>query len=1026
MYRCHIYLFVILTNVLFFSGVMLCQTVNVTTNSDNGPGSLRQAMLDINAGSDASNTINLQIPGNAPITVSGDLPLTKKNTVINSSGRQVIDGSGQFRLFATIMADLSLNNCILRNGAAIGGAAKGQCGAGLGCGGGIYIDRGQTLTITNTTLAVNLARGGEANPGGSLFTTGGASFSDGTKNEGGDYPGGEIKGGESDGSPFLTGYGGGKGNISNEGGDGPGHNAPDSAGGYCGGGGGGGRGFGGNVGGGGGNGGGDGMENEYGEGGGGGGFGSGGYAGTKLGLVGGGGGFGGGGGYLSGGGFGAGSGGFSGIKGARFGGTRPAGGGAGLGGAIFVGDTATCVIQDHVAISGNQAVGGQGNTPGEGYAPDIFLFRKAKVVFNNQHPLNASFAIQADQEAPAGHLDSGVVKQGTGQLTLSNARNNYRGGTSLQGGTLSISDPKALGSSTAPITLDGGTLQPTKTMTLTNTIVANSTGGINTPTGTTLTTTGNISGSGAIDKSGIGTWKQTGTSPHTGNLNVHQGILQVDGILPSNITINQGATLQGRGTAGGNVTNNGTVKPSSNASGTLTVGGDYTQSASGRLELQFRSTKPSDVFTVNGTAQLDGALDLELERGIYQGGNNYLIRTGGGLNGFFNEISSNSRFTAQFDISPNDLSITFVEPQIILPIPSNQLPNNQKNIANYLFCANFPFENDNLVTLLRNLFVLSVKGYTKTLATLTPEQYGALPITEKNNLHYLLSLKQQSCIDAYQYGIVTPLFYTDHYQKNSHLPNYVQNTGGVNLTYQTRYPSKMALELSASYLNTHIEWADKKGTAICNAFYLAPSLLCKGNGVECKMTVIGSYNLSHVNRRITFPTPLHTQANPKSWSIAECVSLTYNHKYREKIFIIPSLTLLQTNVFNRKISENKPKELNLQTEAKTHSYLDTILSLGFKTQKIWPACCAIPSITFGWHNVRHLTDRNYTSRLDNYRACCSSFSTKTYSAHRDRFFIEGALNMAHVCNWGVNHSARVEFGSGDLILAVHLSLDWAF
>ncbi len=35
------------------------QTQTVTTTADSGAGSLRQAITDINAGSDASNTINL-------------------------------------------------------------------------------------------------------------------------------------------------------------------------------------------------------------------------------------------------------------------------------------------------------------------------------------------------------------------------------------------------------------------------------------------------------------------------------------------------------------------------------------------------------------------------------------------------------------------------------------------------------------------------------------------------------------------------------------------------------------------------------------------------------------------------------------------------------------------------------------------------------------------------------------------------------------------------------------------------------
>ena len=63
--------------ILCFSIPVFSQTVNVTTNADSGAGSLRQAITNINAGSDASNTINLQIPGNS-IVVGSDLPLIKQ------------------------------------------------------------------------------------------------------------------------------------------------------------------------------------------------------------------------------------------------------------------------------------------------------------------------------------------------------------------------------------------------------------------------------------------------------------------------------------------------------------------------------------------------------------------------------------------------------------------------------------------------------------------------------------------------------------------------------------------------------------------------------------------------------------------------------------------------------------------------------------------------------------------------------------------------------------------------------------
>ncbi|MGL4347993.1 MAG: autotransporter-associated beta strand repeat-containing protein, partial [Chlamydiales bacterium] len=532
---------------IFIQISLQSQNVNVTTAADSGGGSLRQAITDINAGSDASNTINMEIPGNSPISLASDLPVIKKNTQIISTGKQPINGQGKYRLFATIMADLSLTNCNLNQGAAIGGDS-GSGGAGLGAGGAVYIDRGQKLILSSLSISSCTAKGGTSfgRIRTNNYSGAGASFSSASKypsttSGGGDYPGTKYSGGSSDGSPFLTGYGGGNGiklfirgndfivtQLNNEGGNGPGGNTTSiyqiGSGGYCGGGGGARVNF--FYGGAGGNGGGNAAR---GNGSGGGGFGSGGGA-----SYGAGGGFGGGGSDVGAGGFGAGGGNEYG-NGGQYGGNGQArypykgGGGAGLGGAIFVGDTATCVIQDNISMSSNQAIGGQGATPGQGYAPEIFLFRKAKVVFNNQQPLNAPYSIMADQEAPANHLDSGVVKQGPGQLTLSSTDNNYRGGTSIEGGTLSISDPKALGSNTAPITLNGGTLQPTKTMTLSNPIVASGTGGIDTPGGTTLTTNGNVSGSGTLNKTNTGTWKQTGTSTHTGDLNINQGTLQVDG-----------------------------------------------------------------------------------------------------------------------------------------------------------------------------------------------------------------------------------------------------------------------------------------------------------------------------------------------------------------------------------------------------------------------------------------------------------------------------------------------------------------
>ncbi|MGL4348397.1 MAG: hypothetical protein ACRCSV_02940 [Chlamydiales bacterium] len=146
------------------------------------------------------------------------------------------------------MADLTLINCTLTSGAAIGGKATRGGGSGLGA--GFYIDRGKTLTLSNIKIINCKAEGGSVETGNPCNGVG-ASFSSKNKDAthvsgGGDFPGLDYQsggmGGASDGSTFLTGYGGARGgnNGGTGGGDGPGVDQGSTGlGGYCGGGGGG-------------------------------------------------------------------------------------------------------------------------------------------------------------------------------------------------------------------------------------------------------------------------------------------------------------------------------------------------------------------------------------------------------------------------------------------------------------------------------------------------------------------------------------------------------------------------------------------------------------------------------------------------------------------------------------------------------------------------------------------------------------------------------------------------------------------
>jgi hypothetical protein len=80
------------------------------------------------------------------------------------------------------------------------------------------------------------------------------------------------------------------------------------------------------------------------------------------------------------------------------------------------------------------------------------------------------------------------------------------------------------------------------------------------------------------------------------------------------VSVASGAVLGGTGTIQGNVTNGGTVGPG-NSPGTLHLGGAYSQSSGGKLEIELAPSGGHDELAVAGTATLAGTLSVLLTGG---------------------------------------------------------------------------------------------------------------------------------------------------------------------------------------------------------------------------------------------------------------------------------------------------------------------------------------------------------------------------------------------------------------------------
>jgi hypothetical protein len=129
-------------------------TLVVTNTNDNGPGSLRQALMDANDGDtiDATGVFGV-------ITLTTGELLVAKSVTINSPGADLlaVDGNATSRVFEIGSGEtVTISNLTIRNG-------RDDVS-----GGGILNGDGATLTITNCTVSGNTA-GGIQGQGGGIF-----------------------------------------------------------------------------------------------------------------------------------------------------------------------------------------------------------------------------------------------------------------------------------------------------------------------------------------------------------------------------------------------------------------------------------------------------------------------------------------------------------------------------------------------------------------------------------------------------------------------------------------------------------------------------------------------------------------------------------------------------------------------------------------------------------------------------------------------------------------------------------------
>jgi autotransporter-associated beta strand protein len=229
----------------------------------------------------------------------------------------------------------------------------------------------------------------------------------------------------------------------------------------------------------------------------------------------------------------------------------------------------------------------------------------------------------------AGTLDISGVASHTGGTTVNSGtlilggNNTYTGGTTINGGTLQVSSDANLGNASNGITIDGGNLAITQTMTTDRDIVIGSHGAsITTLDGVTLNQHGDMSGDGGLVKLGGGTLVVSGTNSFTGGTLIQGGVIRIDsgsslgtgqillkgGTLQTVATLGTGQQVVISGDSGVNVDTGTTTVLSGNL---VAAAGDgcFVKTGKGHLSLTGHSTLASGACVQEGQLSVNGDID---------------------------------------------------------------------------------------------------------------------------------------------------------------------------------------------------------------------------------------------------------------------------------------------------------------------------------------------------------------------------------------------------------------------------------
>jgi autotransporter-associated beta strand protein len=241
---------------------------------------------------------------------------------------------------------------------------------------------------------------------------------------------------------------------------------------------------------------------------------------------------------------------------------------------------------------------------------------------------------------------------------------------------------------------------------------------------------------GSLVKTGTGALTLSGANTYTGPTWVNQGVLTVNGSLVSDVTVTNGALLDGTGSVGATTVNGGGTIAPGNSIGTMTVNGNFNLKSGAVYEVEANAAGQSDKVVVKGAVNLTGATLRVLEAGgAYKPKTDYVIIDNDGtdaVQGQFAQVSNALAFLTPVVLydggTGNDVVLTLVRKNNVFS--SVAATGNQEAVAKAVERA--PTDNDLFLSVLNQ----TIPGAREAFNALSGEVHATVSGTLVDDSRY--------------------------------------------------------------------------------------------------------------------------------------------------------------------------------------------------------------------------------------------------------------------------------------------------